>query len=82
MTATLSPQERIFYERLAERPGHPVPIVDLLNASDSDGFNAVAKVVVHRIRRKLGVEIVSHRNGRGPRSKSGAYSLKEKTDGE
>ena len=69
----LSPQELTFYAVLAREPGKPVLLVDLLNASDSDGDNEVAKVVIHRIRRKLGVRIVSHRGRRG--SGGGAYSL-------
>ena len=70
----LSPQERSFFELLAREPGKAVPTVDLLNASDSDGDNGVAKVVIHRIKRKLGVTIEQHR-GRHGSGDGGAYSL-------
>jgi DNA-binding response OmpR family regulator len=67
--ATLSPQERAFFSLLVDKRGEPVPVADLLNATDSDGFNGVAKVVVCRLRRKL-----AHRDRRGS-STGGSYSL-------
>ena len=71
----LSPQERAFFSLLCERYPEPVLVVDLLNACDSDADNDLARVVVSRLRSKLGVEIHCHRGRHGAGRGSGAYSL-------